>query len=85
MGKSTRSSRNYKMWEEVIMKRKKEKDLGVIIQDNLSPERHMNEIFNKTYNLFANIRVTFHHMNQDMMKKIMTAIVCLRLEYSLVV
>ena len=30
----------YKMGEEVIMKRREEKDLGMIIQDTLSSERH---------------------------------------------
>ena len=29
------------MGEEVIMKSKEEKDLGVVIKDNLSPEAHI--------------------------------------------
>ena len=85
MGKSARRPAwNYKMGEEVITKRK-EKDLGVIIQDNLSPEKHINGIFGSTYNFLSNIRVAFHHMDKDMMKKIMTAMVRPRLEYAAVV
>ena len=39
MGKSqTRPTWEYKMGEEVIMKSREEKDLGVIVQDSLTPE-----------------------------------------------
>ena len=34
--------------EEVIMKRKEEKDLGVVIQDAVSPERHLGQQFRST-------------------------------------
>lgn len=46
MGKSSRRpTYNCKMGQELIMKRKKEKDLGVIIQANFLPERHLNGTF----------------------------------------
>ncbi len=86
MGRSSRRiTWNYKMGEEVITKKKEEKDLGVIIQDDLSPEKHINGLFGATYNFLSNIRVAFHHMDKEMMKKIMTAMVRPRLEYAAVV
>ena len=40
-GKSKRRPKwNYKMRQEEILKTKEEKDLGVVIQDTLSTERH---------------------------------------------
>ncbi|MPC87819.1 hypothetical protein E2C01_082696 [Portunus trituberculatus] len=42
LGKSKkRQVWNYLMREEQIMKTKEEKDLGVIIQENLNPEKHI--------------------------------------------
>ena len=42
MGKSAmRPSWTYKLWENIISIAKEEKDLGVVIQDNLSPEKHI--------------------------------------------
>ena len=32
-----------KMGQEVILKTKEEKDLGVVIQDTLNPEQHINQ------------------------------------------
>ena len=75
----------YKLGEEVIKKSKEEKDLGVIIQDTLSPERHINNIFNNTYRLLTNIRVAFNYMDKSMMKKIITSIVRPKMEYAAVV
>ena len=69
----------------MITKSKEEKDLGVIIEDNLSLGRHISGITGSTYSLLSNIRVAFHHMDKDMMKKIMTAMVRPRLEYAVVV
>ena len=40
-----RSKWSYKMGQEEIPKTKEEKDLGVVIQDTLSPERHINQLF----------------------------------------
>ena len=58
IGKSkNRPSWNYKLGEETIRKSNEEKDLGVVIQDTLSPERHINGIFGATYNLLKNINI----------------------------
>ena len=45
LGKSKRRPKwNYKMGQEVILKTKAEKDLGMVMQDTLSPERHINPL-----------------------------------------
>ena len=48
---------------------KEKKDLGVIIQNNLSPEKHIAEIFGETIRMLKNILVTFHFLNKEIMKK----------------
>ena len=61
--------KNAKMGQEVILKTKEEKELGVVIQDTLSPGQHINELFGSTYRILTSIRVAFHNMDKDMMKK----------------
>ncbi len=86
MGRSKRRpSWEYKMGGITIPKSKEEKDLGVIIQDTLSPEKHINGIFGSTYNLLANIRVAFNYLDKEMMKKIITHMIRPKLEYAAVV
>ena len=71
IGKSKRRPKwSYKIGQEEIPKIKEEKDLGVVIQDTLNPEQHINKLFGLTYEyrMVANIRVAFHYMNMDMMK-----------------
>ena len=49
LGKSKRKPKwNYKMGQEEILKTKEEKDLGVVIQDTVSPECHINQLFGST-------------------------------------
>ena len=85
-GKSKkRPSWIYRMGTEPVLKSKDEKDLGVVIQDTLSPERHINGIFGSTYHLLTNIRVAFHYMDKEMMKNIITSMVRPKLEYAAVV
>ncbi|MPC75146.1 hypothetical protein E2C01_069530 [Portunus trituberculatus] len=75
LGKSKRRPVwNYLMGEEQIMKTREEKDLGVIIQENLYPEKHISKIFGLTYKILTNIRVAFQFMNKDMNKIIMNMI-----------
>ena len=61
--------KNAKMGQEVILKTKEEKYLGVVIQDTLSPEWHINHLFGSKYRTLTNIRVAYHYMDKDMMKK----------------
>ncbi len=45
MGKSAmRPAWTYKMRNDIILRSTEEKDLGVVLQDNLSPEKHINKI-----------------------------------------
>ena len=86
MGKSCRRPTwRYKMGEVEIKRSEDEKDLGVIIQENLQPEKHINGIFESTRRTLMNIRVAFKYMDMGMMKKIMTAMIRPKLEYAAVV
>ena len=62
------------------MKSKEEKDLGVVIQDTLSPEQHISQLFQSAYKILTKIRVAFHYIDKDMMRKILTSLIHLRLE-----
>ena len=52
------------------------------MQDTLSPEKHINSIFRTTYGILTNIRVAFHYMDEDMMRKIITTMIRPKLEYA---
>ena len=75
------------MGQKEILKTKEKKDLGVVIQDTLSPEQHKNQLFGSTYRTLTNINVAFHYMDKDRMKKIkiITSMICPRFEYAAVV
>ena len=73
------------MEEEQIMKIKEEKDLGVIMEENLNLYKYMTKIFGLSYKMLTNIRMAFHYMHKDMMKKIITSMIRPRLEYAAVV
>ena len=86
MGKGTmRPSWDYKMGNDTLGKPEEEKDLGIIIQKDLSPEKHIRKITRETYKLLINIRVAFHYMDEEMMKKLILAVIRPRLEYAAVV
>ena len=59
----------------------------MVIQDTLNPaDQHINKLFGSTYRrMLANIRVAFHYMDKDMMKRILTSMIRPRLEYAAVV
>ena len=52
-----------------ISKTKEEKDLGVVIQDTLNPEWHTSQQFGSMYRMLTNIRIAFHYMDKDIVKK----------------
>ena len=70
------------MGEEVIMRNKEEKDLRVIVQDILTPERHINLLFAPTYRTLTNTRMSFNYMGKRMMKKIIRIMIRPKLEYA---
>ncbi|MPC09257.1 hypothetical protein E2C01_001860 [Portunus trituberculatus] len=68
LGKSKRRSVwKYLVGAEQIMKTKEEKDLGVIIQENLCQK--ISKIFGLSYKMLTNIRVAFQYMDKDKIKK----------------
>ena len=50
--------------------------------DNLSPEKHVNRITAETYNLLRNIKVAFTYVDEEMIKKLVIALIRPRLEYA---
>jgi len=86
MGSSARRPTTvYTLGQDHITKATEEKDLGVIIQDNLSPDKHINKIVRETYSLLKNIRVAFHYLDEEMVKKLIVSMIRPRLEYAAVV
>lgn len=55
-----------------------------MIQDILSPEKHINRIYGSTYNL-ANIRVALNYAEKEMLVKIITNMKYPKLEYAAVI
>ena len=75
----------YRLGEEALDTSTREKDLGVIFNNKLTPEDHINDKANKMMNLIANMRRAFLFVDEDMVKKIITAIIRPNLEYAAVV
>ena len=80
-----RPSWTYKLGQYIISTVKKEKDLGVMIQDNLSLEKHINRIFGDIFRMLTNIRMAFHFLDKDRMRKIITMMIRPKLEYAEVI
>ena len=77
-----RPSWTYKLRQHIISIEEEDKDLGVVIQDNLSPEKHINKIFVNTFKMLRNKRMAFHFLDKDMVRKILTSMIRPKLEYS---
>ena len=69
-----RPSWTYKLGENIVSMAKEEKNLGVVIQDNLSAEKHINRIFGDIFMMLRNIRMAYHFLDKDMRKIIITMI-----------
>ena len=80
-----RPSWTYKLGENIISIAKEEKDLGVVIQDNLSPKKHISRIFGDTFKMLRNIRMAFYFIDKDMIRKIITSMIITKLEYAEVI
>ena len=86
MGRSIhRPNTSYKMGSVEIDCVEREKDLGVIIQNDLSPEGHINKIVGEGLAIVSNIRATFVHLTEHLVKKIIEIILRPKLEYAQVV
>ena len=86
MGRSKyRPHKDYQLGKKTIIEVSEEKDLGVTIQNNLSPEKHINRIFGKTYSMLQSIGLSFNYLDENMMKKILTTLIRPQLEYAAVI
>ena len=86
MGKSIhRPHARYNLGGIELQKSENEKDLGIIVKDNLSPEGHINKIVGEGLAMVANIRTTFTHLSESLVKKIIETILRPKLEYAQVV
>ena len=74
-----------KVRTKYCINRKEEKIWGVVIQDNLSPEKHIDIIFGDTFMILRSTRMAFHFLDKDMMKIIITSIIRRKLEYAEVI
>ena len=70
-----------KLGQNIISIAKEENDLGVLIQDNLSPEKHIDKIFGDAFRMLRNIWMTFNFLDKDM-RKIITTMMRLKLEFA---
>ena len=86
MGRSKhRPHARYNLGGEELKSTDREKDLGVVIQENLSPEGHINKIVGEGLAIVANIRSTFAHIDETLMVKVIKSILRPKLEYAQVV
>lgn len=49
---------------------KEERDLGIIIQDKISPEKHTDMVSGGTCRLLMNIKVTINYMDKEMLREL---------------
>lgn len=85
LGKSTkRLSCHYSVRNNMIMKAMKEKDLGVLKQFSLPPEKHKMDSFRETDKLLTDKRVAFHKISDDMVKNLIDSMISIGLEYAAV-
>ena len=59
--------------------------MGVVIKNNLSPEKQINRIFGDTFMMLRNVQMAFHFLDKDMMRKIITTVIRPKLEYAEVI
>ena len=74
--------RIYKMKETTLKQVHQEKDIGVIVDDQLKFEKHIYEKINKANSMMGLIRRSFIHMDEDIFKKLFKAPVRPHLEYA---
>ena len=85
MGKSRmRPTWTYKLGNYIIPRASEDKDLGIFIHNNLSPEMHIKKTFGDTFRMLRNIGVAFHFLEKEM-KKIITTMIRPKLEYAAIV
>ena len=75
-GKSkNRISGIYNLGDKEVKKVEFEKDLGVVITNDMTPDKQINKIIGETYNLLRSIKVAFAYMDEEMVKKILITMI----------
>ena len=54
----------------------------MVLQDNLSPKKHIDKIFGNTVMLLRNLLMAFYLLGKDMLRKIITTAIRPKLEYA---
>ena len=86
MGRSKyRPYKVYQLERNILEEVSEEKDLGVTIQSDLSPEKHINRIFGKTYSMLQSIGLAFHYLDENMIRRIITTLIRPQLEYASII
>ena len=78
-------NRTYNMDDIILRNVKQEKDIGVIVDDQLKFEDHMYEKIKKANNMMGLIRRSFIHLDEEMFLKLYKALVRPHLEYANVI
>ena len=73
---------SYKMETTELRQVRQEKDIGVIVDDELKFENHMQEKVKKANNIVGLIRRTFVHLDEGTFSKLFKALVRPHLEYT---
>ena len=83
MGKSKfRPKYEYTLNGKILQVSDKERDLGVNITPDLSPDQHITSICKSAYALLANIRIAFRHLDLNSFRNIYLTYVRPKLEYA---
>ena len=77
--------RSTKRIEAVLQGTSDEKDLGVIVQDDLSPRKHISNVVGGTYRLITKIKTAFIYMDEEMLRKLIVSMIGPQLEYAALV
>ena len=83
MGKGKyRPDFGYSIEGKTLESSENERDLGVIVMPDLSPEKHIATVVRSAYALLANIRVAFKYLDKETFKNIYLTYVRPKLEYA---
>ena len=74
-------SGDYKLGDRCLEKVRKEKDLGLIIPDDVSLEGHVNKVFGESVAILANNHANFNHLDRYIIKRIIVSILRPKLDY----
>jgi hypothetical protein len=82
MDKTVDSSHTYHLNGTALEQVEEEKDIGVVIDNELSFAKHISDKCNKTTSMFAMLRRTFHFMDAEIFKPLYKSLVRTHLEYA---